>query len=165
VFDKGDVVHDEREMYGCNMAVRRRALERIGNFDTRLGPPWSSSEDLDLARRIVRAGMRIGYMPQAVVYHEVDPARLTKEYFRTFQVRLGRGGLEMDPKHNYWRSVPRLLEATFGFVLWTLLRSPIRRTRAWGRMVRHADILRYGWGRVKPPDGTNCSDIGTPGLQ
>jgi glucosyl-dolichyl phosphate glucuronosyltransferase len=153
VFDKGDDVRDETQMYGCNIAVRRHVFERIGTFNERLGPPFNAGEDLDLARRIVRAGMRIGYMPQALVYHEVDPTRLTPEYYRQFQVRLGRGWLEMEPERYYWRSVPRLLEATCAVVLWRLLHSPTRRMHAWGRMVRHADILLHGWRRVRAPDG------------
>jgi hypothetical protein len=85
VFDKGDDVRDVSEMYGCNIAVRRHVFERIGNFNERLGPPYNAGEDLDLARRMVRAEMRIGYMPQALVYHEVDPTRLTPEYYRQFR--------------------------------------------------------------------------------
>jgi glycosyltransferase involved in cell wall biosynthesis len=158
VFDKGDDVRDETQMYGCNIAVRRRVFERIGNFNERLGPPYNAGEDLDLARRIVQAGMRIGYMPQALVYHEVDPARLTPEYYRQFQVRLGRGWLVMDPDRYYWRSVPRLLEATCAVVLWRLLRSPTRRMHAWGRMVRHADVLLHGWRRVRVSDGGRPDD-------
>ena len=153
VFDKGENVRDVSEMYGCNIAVRRHVFDRVGNFNERLGPPFNAGEDLELARRILRAGMRIGYMPQALVYHEVDPQRLTPEYYRQFQVRLGRGLLEMEPVRYYWRSVPRLLEATCAVVLWRLLRSPTRRMHAWGRMVRHADIVRHGWRRGRAPDG------------
>jgi glycosyltransferase involved in cell wall biosynthesis len=153
VFDKGDAVQDVSEMYGCNIAVRRHVFERIGNFNERLGPPFNAGEDLDLARRIVRAGMRIGYMPEALVYHEVDPQRLTPDYYRQFQVRLGRGFLEMEPQRYFWRSVPRLLEATCAVVLWRLLRSPTRRMHAWGRMMRHADVLRHGWRRERAPNG------------
>ncbi len=153
VFDKGEVVREVREMYGCNMAVRRRVFDRIGVFDERLGPGASGlSEDLDLARRMIAAGMRIGYMPRALVRHEVDPLRLTKTYYRDFQVRLGRSGLAMDVGRHRWRSVPRLLEAAFGVACWTVFRSPIRRTRAWGRMVRHADILRHRWERARTAD-------------
>jgi len=157
LFDKGDAVQDLSEMYGCNIAVRRHVFDRIGNFNERLGPPFNAGEDLDLARRIVRAGMRIGYMPEALVHHEVDPRRLTPEYYRQFQMRLGRGFLEMEPQRYFWRSIPRLLEATCAVVLWRLLRSPTRRIHAWGRMVRHADVLRHGWRRERAADdGTTC---------
>ncbi|MFN8626305.1 MAG: glycosyltransferase [Candidatus Binatia bacterium] len=151
VFDRGDAVRDVSEMYGCNIAVRRQVFARVGNFNERLGPPFNAGEDLELARRILRAGMRIGYMPRVLVYHDVDPARLTPEYLREFQVHLGRGLLEMEPERYYWRSVPRLLEATCAVILWRLLRSPTRRMHAWGRMVRHADILRHGWRRERAP--------------
>jgi len=143
LMDKGEGVCDAEEMYGCNMMIRRSVFERIGGFNEQLGPPDSSNEDLDMAHRISRAGMRIGYIPQAIVYHEVDRARLTEEYHRRFQVRLARGRVDMDGGRRRWRSVPRLVEAAFGYFLWSLLQSPIRQTHARGRMIRHLAVLRY----------------------
>lgn len=150
LFDRGDAVCDVDDMYGCNMVVRRAALDRVGVFNECLGPGASGlHDDIDLARRIRQAGMRIGYMPSAVVYHEVDPARLTDEYYRDFQVRLGRSGFEMDPNASYWRNVRRLLESAMALTWWSVLGVPSRRTRAWGRVVRHADLVRWGWRRAR----------------
>jgi GT2 family glycosyltransferase len=50
-------------------------LLRVGGFDERLGAgsPGGSGEDMDLLYRLLRAGARIRYEPQAVIYHERQP--------------------------------------------------------------------------------------------
>lgn len=60
---------------GGNFAARRDWLLRVGGFDERLGAgsPGGSGEDMDLLYRMLRAGARIRYEPQAVVYHERQP--------------------------------------------------------------------------------------------
>ncbi|MEA2562772.1 MAG: hypothetical protein QOH06_4276 [Acidobacteriota bacterium] len=60
---------------GGNFAARRDLLLRVGGFDERLGAgsPGGSGEDMDLLYRLLRAGARIRYEPQAVIYHERQP--------------------------------------------------------------------------------------------
>jgi O-antigen biosynthesis protein len=57
---------------GNNFAVKRAWLEQIGGNDERLGPgsPGRGGVDMDLFYRLARAGARIRYEPEAVVYHE-----------------------------------------------------------------------------------------------
>jgi GT2 family glycosyltransferase len=60
---------------GGNFAARRDALLRAGGFDERLGAgsAGGAGEDMDLFYRLLEAGARIRYEPQAVVYHERQP--------------------------------------------------------------------------------------------
>ena len=57
---------------GGNTAVSRAWLDRVGGFDERLGvgTPGHAGEDLDLFRRVLQAGGRIVYEPDAVCRHE-----------------------------------------------------------------------------------------------
>ena len=57
---------------GGNTAIRRAWLDRVGGFDERLGvgTPGHAGEDLDLFRRVLQAGGRIVYEPDAVCRHE-----------------------------------------------------------------------------------------------
>ena len=57
---------------GNNFAFRRSWFERIGGCDERLGPgaPGKGGLDMDLFRRLLRAGARGRYDPDAVVFHE-----------------------------------------------------------------------------------------------
>lgn len=57
---------------GNNFAMRRDAFARIGGCDERLGPgsPAKGGVDMDLFYRLLRAGGRMRYEPDAVVHHE-----------------------------------------------------------------------------------------------
>ena len=56
---------------GNNFAVKREWLECIGGNDERLGPgsPGQGGVDMDLFYRLLRAGARIRYEPELLVYH------------------------------------------------------------------------------------------------
>ena len=55
---------------GANMAFRRKAFERVGFFDERLGAGASGcSEDSELWYRLLAEGYRCRYEPTAVVFH------------------------------------------------------------------------------------------------
>ena len=58
-------------LYSNNMALRRSLVEAVGDFDERLGggAPFKTAEDNELAFRLLEAGFRIRYVPEAVVYH------------------------------------------------------------------------------------------------
>jgi GT2 family glycosyltransferase len=60
---------------GGNFAARRDGLQRAGGFDERLGAgsPGGAGEDMDLLYRLLRAGARIRYDPQVLVFHERQP--------------------------------------------------------------------------------------------
>jgi GT2 family glycosyltransferase len=57
---------------GNNFAVRRPVWDRIGGCDERLGPgsPAQGGVDMDLFYRLLRAGARLRYEPEALVFHE-----------------------------------------------------------------------------------------------
>ncbi len=57
---------------GANFAVKRWWIDRIGKYDTRLGTgsPGGAGEDIDILYRLMRAGARILYEPEAVIFHE-----------------------------------------------------------------------------------------------
>ncbi len=70
--------------YTANFVVRRHALSRVGLFDENL----RIGVDVDLCVRLLRAGLRIGYLPQAVVAH-VQRDSLRKMVRRLFQYGTG----------------------------------------------------------------------------
>jgi len=69
---------------GLNMAVRREALLAVGGFNPRLGRRAHYSrvgEESDLCLRLLARGHEIRYVPDAVVEHLVDAARLQPGWF------------------------------------------------------------------------------------
>ncbi len=82
IADHGDEVVEVRGVLGANMAFRATALRRVGRFDERLGPGAAGhEEETEMSQRIRRVGLHIGYAPQALVWHEVDPARADRDRF------------------------------------------------------------------------------------
>jgi GT2 family glycosyltransferase len=147
-FDRGDAVLDGKHLYGCNMVVRRVVLDRVGTFNERLGVGASGlHEDGDLARRILQAGERIGYMPNVVVYHAVEPERLTLENFRVAHLRRARSRFEMDPDRGWGSRLAHWVGAVLLFVWWSLLRNRRRIMRARGQVICHTELLRLQWRR------------------
>jgi GT2 family glycosyltransferase len=58
-------------LMNCNMALRRRLVGQIGGFDARFGAgsAMRAGEDADFVLRAHRAGCRVVYFPQIVVFH------------------------------------------------------------------------------------------------
>jgi GT2 family glycosyltransferase len=80
--DHGAAVIEVRGVLGANMAFRASALQAVGLFDERLGPgAGGHEEETEMSQRLRRAGFRIGYAPEALVLHEVDPGRASRKRF------------------------------------------------------------------------------------
>lgn len=87
-----------RYPYGGNMAFNRRVVERIGYFNPlrgRKGEGRKRSElfkgaETDYFHRLADSGPAcIWYEPDAIVYHQVKPFQLQKQYFRTIHSNAG----------------------------------------------------------------------------
>jgi GT2 family glycosyltransferase len=91
IVDHGDRVCEIRGVLGANMAFRASVFKQVGLFDERLGPgACGHEEDTEMSRRMRAAGLRIGYCPEAVAYHEVDPARADRARFIRIARERGR---------------------------------------------------------------------------
>lgn len=72
--------------FGANMAYRKEMFLKHGGFRIDLGPAAGSkepqkSEDSEFGTRLLAAGERLRYEPSAIVYHEIPPGRVRKDYF------------------------------------------------------------------------------------
>ena len=82
------LVHPGGFIHGCNMALRRDVIDRIGLFDPGFGAgaPFKAAEDTEYVYRAHRAGIRIEYVPDCLVYHhhgrrqQEDILRLSRIY-------------------------------------------------------------------------------------
>ena len=59
-------------LFSNNMAFSHAIFERLGPFDPRLGVggPYRAATDNDYCFRALEAGLRVRYVPDAVVYHQ-----------------------------------------------------------------------------------------------
>lgn len=89
----------------CNMAIRASTLERIGDFDVRLGvgTPTHGGEDIDMSMKLILANGTFAFEPRAKVRHQ---HRDSDEQFFTQVFGYGTGLTAMftklivhDPRH------------------------------------------------------------------
>lgn len=121
---------------GGNMAFRREAFARCGGFDPslgRVGRELIGGEENDLFERLREAGQTIWYVPGAVMWHIIPPAKLTETYFRKLCRNVGVSQLVRARIHRRVAKT-RLLE----LVKWgaTLLLVPTMRPRQARWLVR-----------------------------
>lgn len=146
LFDVGSDPKPTKHLYGCNMLVRKHALEAVGGFDARLGPGASGlHEDGDLALRLQSAGLAILYWPALEMFHVAEPERLTWGYFRQLHRADARSRWVRDGNRGLAYALQHWLGALAVWGLWTLLGHRNRRMRARGRLVSHSEYLRLVW--------------------
>ena len=146
--------------HSVNMSFRREAYDWIGGFDEEMGPGTRliAAEDLDLLYRLLRAGGRVVYQPEAIIYHDQwrsrsEARRRRGEYaqgtaaFLLKHALVYRDGyaLRMMPAR-LWEDVPLL--ALIGLMKRNLELELVSLYQAWGLITglwiagRH-----YGWRR------------------
>lgn len=79
--------------YGGNFGFRKAVCEQIGLFDPMLGRKGTDNtggEEVDFYRRLLAAGFRVWWTPDAVIYHRVQGNKLTRRYFLDLHYRQGR---------------------------------------------------------------------------
>jgi len=151
LFDRGDSVQECKHLYGCNMAIRRPALEQVGPFNEKLGPGASGlHEDGDLARRVIERGLRIAYMPDVVVYHAVEDDRLTFAFFREMHRRDARSRFVLNPHRSRLNVLGHWLGSAAGVAAWALLLNRRRTMKALARLLSHTEMLRLVGSRPRP---------------
>lgn len=88
--DAGDVVRPFPPgdfPVSANLALRRSVMAEVGGFDTRLGfdvgrrNPLLGGEDSHLGLKVMNAGHRVYYHPDATVRHFVRSSKLSLRYF------------------------------------------------------------------------------------
>ncbi|GAB4178239.1 MAG: hypothetical protein Fur0039_21960 [Rhodocyclaceae bacterium] len=79
--------------YGGNFGFRKSVCDRIGIFDAALGRKGADNtggEEVDFYRRLLDAGMRVWWTPEAVIRHRIQTPKLTRRYFLDLHYRQGR---------------------------------------------------------------------------
>ena len=79
-------------LFGGNFGFRKTVFDTIGLFDASLGRKGgenSGGEDTEMYRRMIKAGMDIRWIPDAVIYHRIQASKLRKSYFHELHFRPG----------------------------------------------------------------------------
>lgn len=140
--DYGEEVREIRGLTGTNGSFKREVFEKVGFYDTRLGPGASGfSEDTEYSMRIRRAGFKIGYTPHAVVYHELDPGRYGLAVKREVQYRKGLSRSVYRRDSILFNVLPNLFVNCVRFVIYKLLGARQKAYRTEGRIMKYWGYL------------------------
>jgi GT2 family glycosyltransferase len=147
IVDHGDASCGIRGFTGTNISFKREVFEKVGLFDTRLGPGASGfSEDTEYSWRISQAGFKIGYAPNAIVYHELNPERYGSSYNRKVQYRKGISRSIYREESLIMRVLPDLIGNCFRYLAYTATGRPQKAYKTEGRI---AKICGYIAGKVQ----------------
>ena len=100
--DAGTVLSYPQVPYGTNISYKAGVFHEIGFFGTelgRIGTKLLAGEETELCLRIEKKGYKIFYKPEAIVYHRVEPDKLTKSYIRKRAIWHGRSHAMIELKH------------------------------------------------------------------
>jgi len=149
---------------GANFFISRELFNRVGGFDERLGPGASgTSEDVDLAWRLIRTGVSIGYAPKAVAYHRIDRDRLTEEYFKQCHRRQGASRFLMR-KQATAEILFNLFRVCTQYGYYTLLGHERNRYRSKGRIYHYLGMIEARQNDSKSPNGKDDLRTRSPSL-
>jgi GT2 family glycosyltransferase len=117
-------------LFAGNMALHRSTIKEVGAFDERLGAGsiFPGAEDNDLGFRLLEAGYRILYVPEAIVYHRAWRSR--RDYV-PLRWSYGRGQGAFFAKHLSWRDrfMFRRMLTAYGRYIGRLVRYTLVRSR------------------------------------
>jgi GT2 family glycosyltransferase len=78
---------------GANMFFRKRAVKENGFFRLDLGPKGKilgAAEDTEYCWRMLQSGKKFMYIGDALIYHQVEPEKLTKRYLTRWRYYCAR---------------------------------------------------------------------------
>ena len=85
LLDWGDETKELRtpDIYGSNFSIRKSVLFEVGGFNPdSFGDIWLGDGETGLLRKVLKAGYKVIYTPEAVVWHVISRGRLTIQYFK-----------------------------------------------------------------------------------
>lgn len=95
-------ITDLQYVVGANFCVARRWIEAVGGFRLDLGRSGSclrSSDEVELCKRIRKAGGRVAFLAAPVVWHHVSRQRRTLRYILRRSIWQGRSDARIEALH------------------------------------------------------------------
>jgi len=147
IIDYGEEVREIRGLTGTNGSYRREVFEKVGFYDTRLGPGASGfSEDTEYSMRIRKAGFKVGYTPHAIVYHELNPGRYGLAVKREVQYRKGLSRSVYRHDSILFDVLPNLFANCVRFGLYKVMGKSQKAYKTEGRILKYWGYLA---GRIR----------------
>lgn len=105
--------------YGANFAVRRQAIQSVGDFDVELGVNGKQigrGEETDYFHRVLNKGFDGLYVANAKVFHRFQVERITLLYLYRYGLQKGTAAVLLDdarPKNTLFKVMHQLLAGVY----------------------------------------------------
>lgn len=150
IVDYGGEIRSIRGFTGTNVSFKRDIVRQVGLFNPRLGPgALGFSEDTEYSIRIRRAGFEIGYNPNAVVYHELNPERYGRAYNRRAEYRKGLSRSFYREDSIWLKVLPDLMAQCVRYGIYRLLGKAQKAYKIEGRILKSWGYLSGKLGSSK----------------
>jgi glucosyl-dolichyl phosphate glucuronosyltransferase len=137
IVDYGDQIRAIRGFTGTNVSFKRDVVRQVGLFNPRLGPgALGFSEDTEYSIRLRRAGVKIGYSPGAIVYHELNPERYGRTYNRRVEYRKGVSRSIYRQDSIWFKVLPDLVVQCIRYGIYRLLGKTQKAYKTEGRILK-----------------------------
>lgn len=108
--------------HGGNFGFKTAVCKTVGGFDAMLGRKGADNtggEEMDFYRRLLSAGFKVWWTPEAVIYHRIQAAKLQRSYFLDLHYRAGKAeairrrgdGARIPPNYLYGQLVRSAITA------------------------------------------------------
>jgi GT2 family glycosyltransferase len=149
IVDYGGEIRSIRGFTGTNVSFKRDIVRQVGLFNPRLGPgALGFSEDTEYSIRMRRAGFKIGYNPNAVVYHELNPERYGRAYNRRVEYRKGVSRSIYREDSIWLKVMPDLMAQCLRYGVYRLLGKSQKAYKIEGRILK-------SWGYISGKLGSS----------
>ena len=142
--------------FGGNMAIHRRVIDLIGNFDVKMGRKGTGlikeelfkGEETDFFHRLAAEGGTFYYHPDALVYHKILAHQLQKSFFLTLHNNAGalKAKLDTNSYKRHLSGIPLFVIPQFFRAIWRYLKIHI--TKGSNYSVRQLMNVFYFWGMI-----------------
>jgi GT2 family glycosyltransferase len=111
VVDLGEEVREAPFISGGNIAIRKKVVDNIGNFNVDLGRTGNKllgGEEVEISLRTKLSGYKIIYNPAAIVLHKISN-KINTDYIEKFAYLGGTSEAYMDKRFNRGKFVIKVM--------------------------------------------------------
>jgi GT2 family glycosyltransferase len=145
------VLNREQFLSSCNIAYPVDVLRATGGFREDLGRRGRSlmgNEEPDLTNRIEAMGYLSVYHPEVVVWHHIQAAKLSKQWFRRYWYSQGRSTALMENSADHPLSRRQRTQSAMKRIVWALPRmalmlNPVDQAASFRRQCQVLEVAGY----------------------
>ncbi len=120
VYDLGDQPCQPTKLMGANHTFRKELTQKVGLYNTSLGPIGNykiGGDEDDFLLRAQKIGYKLLYHPDLIVYHKIAN-RLNEPFIYRYANNIGRSQAKIDRQHKKIRFVLKAIKSSLMIIMY-----------------------------------------------